>query len=260
MSGYTKLFSSIVTSTIWRETKEVKIVWITMLALADQYGVVEASIPGLADAARVSIDECKEAIKHLEGPDEYSRSKDFDGRRIEAIDGGWKLLNHAKYREKMSEDDRREKNRIYQQARRLRVSSSVSTCQQMSEHVSTVSTTEQKRIEHNIRKEEEGGGKPPKSQLGDHQLLIDLYVKAFERVHGEKYPFTPKDARAAKELLDGGNRTPQELATIAEAAMRLNGVHAYESSQASSLFGFNRTLPQIIVAVKKTRVAAGPNL
>lgn len=52
MSGYTKLFSSIIDSTIWRESKETKIVWITMLAKADRYGVVEASLPGLADAAK----------------------------------------------------------------------------------------------------------------------------------------------------------------------------------------------------------------
>ncbi len=33
--AYTKLFHSIVTSTIWRETDPTRIVWITMLALAE---------------------------------------------------------------------------------------------------------------------------------------------------------------------------------------------------------------------------------
>lgn len=107
IQGYTKLFSSIVTSTIWRETKETKIVWITMLALADRDGVVEASVPGLADLAKVSIAECEAALGVLLNPDPYSRTKDNDGRRIEAIDGGWRLLNHAKYREKLSLEERR---------------------------------------------------------------------------------------------------------------------------------------------------------
>lgn len=100
MSGYTPLFSSIVASTIWREAKETKIVWITMLAMADARGIVEASVPGLADMAKVSMDECKEAIRVLTSPDEWSRTKDYDGRRIEEVDGGWRILNLAKFRQK----------------------------------------------------------------------------------------------------------------------------------------------------------------
>ena len=69
MTGFTKLFGSIVASTIWRESKEVKIVWITMLALKNKNHIVEASLPGLADLARVTIDECKEALKVLSKPD-----------------------------------------------------------------------------------------------------------------------------------------------------------------------------------------------
>ena len=108
MTGYTKLFASIVDSTIWRESKEIKIVWITMLAKANRAGIVEASVPGLADAARVTISECEEALRKLESPDIYSRTKEYEGRRIKTIDGGWLILNHAKYRAKMNADERRE--------------------------------------------------------------------------------------------------------------------------------------------------------
>lgn len=86
-----------------------------MLAMSDKYGICEASIPGLADRAKVSISDCEKALAELLAPDPYSRTTDFDGRRIEKIDGGWQLLNHAKYRDKMSADDRREKDRIRQQ-------------------------------------------------------------------------------------------------------------------------------------------------
>lgn len=106
MNGYTKLFSSIIDSTVWRESKETKIVWITMLAKCDKFGVVEASLPGLADCAKVTLDECKQALMVLSSPDEYSRTKEFDGRRIEEVDGGWSILNHAKYRAKMSKEER----------------------------------------------------------------------------------------------------------------------------------------------------------
>lgn len=118
MAGYTKLFSSIIASTIWREDKETKIVWITMLAMADKHGVVEASLPGLADMARVTIEECEAAIKCLSEIDPYSRSKEFEGRRIEPTDGGWVILNHSKYREKLSREERREYNAAKQKTYR----------------------------------------------------------------------------------------------------------------------------------------------
>src|SRR6478609_157817 len=108
MTGYTKLFGSIITSTIWREDKETKILWITMLALKNKNGIVEGSIPGLADMARLSLNETIKALKVLSDPDEYSRTQDHEGRRIQAIDGGWIVLNHDKWRDKMNADERRE--------------------------------------------------------------------------------------------------------------------------------------------------------
>jgi len=120
MQGYTKLFSSIVTSTIWREPNEVRIVWITMLALSDQCGEVQASIPGLADMSRVTIEQCEDALTILLSPDKYSRSSENEGRRIEKIDGGWIILNHAKYRKLMSADERKEYFRVKKAEQRAR--------------------------------------------------------------------------------------------------------------------------------------------
>lgn len=119
-SGYTKLFGSIIHSTIWRESKEVKIVWITMLAMANKQGIVEASLPALADAARVTLEECIEALKVLSRPDQYSRSKEYDGRRVEEAEGGWVVLNHGKYRDRMGKEDRLEYQRVWQAEYRKR--------------------------------------------------------------------------------------------------------------------------------------------
>lgn len=118
--GYTKLFSSIIHSTIWREPDHVRIVWVTMLAMTDQYGVVECSVPGLADAARVNLQQCIEAIERLSAPDPYSRCPDYDGRRIEKIDGGFQILNYEYYRRKASEEEKREKNAEKQRRWRAR--------------------------------------------------------------------------------------------------------------------------------------------
>ena len=100
-TGFTKLFSSIVMSTIWQEDDKTRIVWITMLALANRYGEVGASVPGLADAARVSVEECRRSLEKLKSPDPDSRSREYEGRRIQEIDGGFLILNYGTYRKKM---------------------------------------------------------------------------------------------------------------------------------------------------------------
>lgn len=102
--AFTKLFASITDSTIWREPDNVRIVWITMLASADARGRVFASVPGLADKSRVSLEACVEALDRLLSPDPWSRTSDNEGRRIEAIDGGWRLINYTKYRELRDEE------------------------------------------------------------------------------------------------------------------------------------------------------------
>ncbi len=95
MTGFTKLFASIVMSTIWREDDKTRIVWITLLALSDKDGVVEGSIPGLAHVASVSIEDCERALETLQKPDKYSRSPEHDSRRIEPVYGGWLILNRT---------------------------------------------------------------------------------------------------------------------------------------------------------------------
>jgi hypothetical protein len=145
MSGYTKLFSSIVGSTIWREPNHVRIVWVTMLALADRRGIVEASVPGLAGFARVSRRQCDEALERLQAPDPDSRSPAEEGRRIRPVAGGWQLVNFSTYREKMGADERREYKRLKQQERRRRgkggrVDTSVDSRGQLWTHVDAVDT------------------------------------------------------------------------------------------------------------------------
>jgi len=116
--GFSKLFADIIHSTVWREPMHVKVVWITMLAMSDRHGQVLASIPGLADSAKVSIDECLEALQVFLSPDEYSRTKDYEGRRIAEIDGGWLLLNYEKFRERRDDEEQRIQTR--ERVRRFR--------------------------------------------------------------------------------------------------------------------------------------------
>jgi hypothetical protein len=156
--AYTKLFSSLVHSTIWREADHVRLVWITMLAISDQDGIVEASIPGLADSARVSLAQCEDALKRLQLPDSYSRSVEHEGRRIAPVEGGWELLNHARYRDKQSPDERRAKAAERQRRHRERlakasklVTPNVTPSNAESHEVTSVTPSDQMQMQMQIR-------------------------------------------------------------------------------------------------------------
>jgi len=120
MSGYAKLFSSITESSLWSEPKEVRLLFVTMLARADAVGFIEASIPGLARVANLTIEETESALAVLSGPDPYSKNPAHDGRRITKVDGGWCLINHDDYRNRRDEEDRREYIRNYMRDYRSR--------------------------------------------------------------------------------------------------------------------------------------------
>lgn len=98
--GWTKLFASIVTSSVWMEDDKVVRVWVAMMALCDIEGVVEGSVPGFANLARVTVSEMEHAVEVLSTPDRHSRTPDNEGRRIEIIPGGWRVLNYPIYRDR----------------------------------------------------------------------------------------------------------------------------------------------------------------
>ena len=157
MSGFTKLFSEIVTSSIWSEDDKTRIVWVTLLALVDNpKGYVPASIPGLANAARVSIEDCQKAVTRLESPDPYSRTKEHEGRRIEPVDGGWLILNYEKHRMRGFDDPRRVADRDRQRRHREKMSRDV----RMS-HVTTASAS----ASASVSGKEGQGGKPYANEI-----------------------------------------------------------------------------------------------
>lgn len=111
MTGYTKLFSEIVESTIWQEPNDCRVLWITLLALKDREHVCRATIPYLAKVANLTVQQVEEYLHGFQQPDKYSRSQEHEGRRIEKIEGGWFILNGEKYRQKLSQIDRKEQVR-----------------------------------------------------------------------------------------------------------------------------------------------------
>lgn len=116
--SFTKLFGTILASTVWQEPDSTRLTWITMLAMADRDGLVSASVPGLAHMARVSLPQVEAALATFLAPDPYSRTPDNDGRRIEAAPGGWRLLNHGMYRQRVDAEVRRERKREWDRQHR----------------------------------------------------------------------------------------------------------------------------------------------
>jgi hypothetical protein len=112
MSSFVKLYGSIIRSTVWQQPASTKLVWVTMLILADCHGKVEASIPGLAATAGVTLDECEAALLCFSSTDRYSTSKTDEGRRIRECDGGWFIINHQHYRELRTEKQIKDAQRI----------------------------------------------------------------------------------------------------------------------------------------------------
>lgn len=97
--GFALLWGSILRSSLWiQESKETKILWVTLLALRDAEGVIRSSVIGLADAAKLSVDECKDSLSVLLAPDPNDSSGVAEGRRLRVVEGGWEIVNHEKYR------------------------------------------------------------------------------------------------------------------------------------------------------------------
>ena len=195
-TNFTKLFSSITASTIWSEKATTKVVWITMLAMADAAGFVYASVPGLAKISGVTIEETIEAIDLLMSPDKWSRDKDNEGRRLEEIDGGWAILNHPKYRKRRNAEERLAYQREYMRNRRAKQKEGVSS------GVNNVSKCKPQLAQAEAEADTDKTLAPTvlvnaKASTCPYQKIVDLYHKHFQAGPRVK-EITPKRQKALK--------------------------------------------------------------
>ena len=97
---FVKLDSTILSSTVWTHDSDIRIVWITMLAMCDKDGIVNAKAPGISTMARVPLEKVRQAIDIFLSPDEDSRTETEDGKRIKKVENGYEIINYARYRDK----------------------------------------------------------------------------------------------------------------------------------------------------------------
>jgi hypothetical protein len=119
---FVKLDAGILDSSLWAEAPEIRVVFITILAMTRPHGVCEATAPGIARRANLPLKLVRTALSTLEAPDPDSRSAEDQGRRLVRVDGGYRVVNYTKYRDKDHSATER-KRRQRQRSRRDTVTS-----------------------------------------------------------------------------------------------------------------------------------------
>src|SRR5689334_19557326 len=113
---FVKIFRQIFDSSI-ADNAKVRRMFIDLLILADQDGVVDMTHDAIARRIGVPIDEVMWAIDKLLEPDPADRSGKRNGARLAFIDPGrdwgWRIINYAHYRGLRDEESRRHYRRGY---------------------------------------------------------------------------------------------------------------------------------------------------
>lgn len=112
MTHFVKIYGDILDSSVWGEPLSVRVVWITLLAMADQSGLVKASSDGISRRANVPLKQTDQALIVLTSPDPRSKISDNEGRRVERVEGGYQILNYMHYRELRTEKQIADAERI----------------------------------------------------------------------------------------------------------------------------------------------------
>ena len=91
-----------VESTLWEEPLEVRVLFLTMLAIKEPDHVVRMPFRRLVKKAHMPPEQVQAALDVLMAPD--TRSVDDqpdDGRRLRKVDDGWFVINGEYYRKEM---------------------------------------------------------------------------------------------------------------------------------------------------------------
>ena len=215
--AYTKLFSSLLSSSVWAEPLATRVVWIAMLAMADRDGVVTARAPGIAKMAGVTRAECDKALACFAKPDPHSRTQDNEGRRAVETADGWQLLNYEAYRDRQTVEERRAKDAARQARKRDRDARHVTgqrdatvTRRDKSQRVHDVTPSETKAVSET--KADTATERDQRARPWDRGSVFQLWNDASGSAHGG----TPKALEACDRLL--ATHSEADIRSAAKAA------------------------------------------
>jgi len=108
---YAKVFGSIFDGSM-RGHSDLILVFVNLLCAADPDGIIDRHWQAIVDETGLPADRVRAALIELESPDEGSRSRNDEGRRLKRIDPerdwGWQIINFKHYRALRNQDERRE--------------------------------------------------------------------------------------------------------------------------------------------------------
>lgn len=106
--NWAPIWCGIVDSSLWDEPDHVVKIFLTMLALKGPDHIVRKSAYQLKHHSRKTEAEVLDALRILSEPDtRRMEQQEFDGRRIEMVEGGWLVLNGEKYRSMVQKEMKR---------------------------------------------------------------------------------------------------------------------------------------------------------
>lgn len=107
------IFPEITRSSVWRAPAHIFKAWLSILTHKDHITHVwRGNAYTLADEAKITKDEAKQAIAVLSSPDEESLTPDYEGKRILSDDGEhWFVVNGQKYADMIQKEIERQNAR-----------------------------------------------------------------------------------------------------------------------------------------------------
>jgi hypothetical protein len=243
MPGYSKLVPEIVDSSIWNESSDTRVVWITMIAVKDENGFVHGDVKSLSRRANVSVEACAAALTCFLNPDPESSTSANEGRRITPGIRGWTVLNHEKYREiGMSEANKE----YWREKKRLERSKSLSgNVQDNSGQVQDSSVS----VSASVLRKGSTEGKPNKARPANEQEVIDfctslglpasdgVYMWANWQANGFMRGKTPiKDWKAAIRTWQLQNYLPSQKPTNGNGFQRPPADEPHEDDPRTQAF------------------------
>lgn len=111
------LFTSTIRSSLWSLSGDCLKVFLTLALEADPEGYVSASVDGIRRIVDLPLEDVQRHLDTLSSPDPHSkditRNQGADGRRIEKVANGWKVLNLEWYRELARRESEKARKRAW---------------------------------------------------------------------------------------------------------------------------------------------------
>ena len=180
--NFIKLYGSILASTIWSEDPSTRLVWITLLVMTGEDGIARVTVPGLARLANVPLEDCERALEILRSPDKYSRTSDYEGRRIEDVEGGFFVLNRKKYADKRTKKQVKDAQR----KREARMSTDVHGCPSVSHRVAPETERERETEEEREKDKHTLGRSAERVMVLWNEMTKDTPIPSLQSIAGSR--------------------------------------------------------------------------